>query len=135
MATSVPTNMLKIDKAHNNGSHWALLGSNATRKIRIKPANAAAFDPTEMNPTTKFGQGCAGGRSHWYSQAHRAFPIELALIPIGAYQPPSFRQVYSNPEDALQAFEDIQECYRVSIHWGTFRLSYEPIHEPATWLA
>jgi hypothetical protein len=55
MATSVPTNMLKIDTAHNNGSHWALLDSNATRKIRIKPANAAAFDPTEMNPTTEWG--------------------------------------------------------------------------------
>jgi hypothetical protein len=55
MATSVPTSMLKIDTAHNNGSHWALLGSNATRKMRIKPAKAAAFEPTEMNPTTECG--------------------------------------------------------------------------------
>jgi L-ascorbate metabolism protein UlaG (beta-lactamase superfamily) len=65
----------------------------------------------------------------------RAFPIELALLPIGAYRPPSFRQVHCNPEDALQAFADLEAGYMVPIHWGTFRLTYEPIHEPTTWLA
>jgi L-ascorbate metabolism protein UlaG (beta-lactamase superfamily) len=65
----------------------------------------------------------------------KAFPIDLALLPIGAYRPPSFRQVHCNPEDALQAFEDMQARYMVPIHWGTFRLSYEPIHEPTAWLA
>jgi L-ascorbate metabolism protein UlaG (beta-lactamase superfamily) len=65
----------------------------------------------------------------------RAFPIDLALLPIGAYRPLSFRQVHCNPEDALQAFEDMQARYMVPIHWGTFRLTHEPIHEPTTWLA
>lgn len=65
----------------------------------------------------------------------RAFPIELALIPIGAYRPSSFRLVHCNPEDALQAFEDMQGRYMVPIHWGTFRLSDEPIDEPPVWLA
>jgi L-ascorbate metabolism protein UlaG (beta-lactamase superfamily) len=64
----------------------------------------------------------------------RAFPIDLALLPIGAYRPLSFRQVHCNPEDALQAFEDMQARYMVPIHWGTFRLTNEPIHEPTTWL-
>jgi L-ascorbate metabolism protein UlaG (beta-lactamase superfamily) len=65
----------------------------------------------------------------------RAFPIELALLPIGAYRPPSFRQVHCNPQDALQAFDDMQARFMVPIHWGTFRLSYEPIDEPTAWLA
>jgi L-ascorbate metabolism protein UlaG (beta-lactamase superfamily) len=65
----------------------------------------------------------------------RAFPIDLALLPIGAYRPHSYRQVHCNPEDALQAFEDMQARYMVPIHWGTFRLTSEPIHEPTTWLA
>jgi L-ascorbate metabolism protein UlaG (beta-lactamase superfamily) len=43
--------------------------------------------------------------------------------------------VHCNPEDALQAFEDMQGRYMVPIHWGTFRLSDEPIHEPPVWLA
>jgi L-ascorbate metabolism protein UlaG (beta-lactamase superfamily) len=64
----------------------------------------------------------------------RAFPIELALLPIGAYRPPSFRQVHCNPEDALQAFDDLQARFLVPVHWGTFRLSYEPIDEPVAWL-
>jgi L-ascorbate metabolism protein UlaG (beta-lactamase superfamily) len=64
----------------------------------------------------------------------RAFPIELALIPIGAYRPPSFRQVHCNPEDALRAFDDMQARHLIPIHWGTFRLSYEPIDEPIAWL-
>jgi L-ascorbate metabolism protein UlaG (beta-lactamase superfamily) len=70
-----------------------------------------------------------------FREIGRAFPIELALLPIGAYRPPSFRQVHCNPEDALQAFEDLQGRYMVPIHWGTFRLSDEPIHEPIIWLA
>jgi L-ascorbate metabolism protein UlaG (beta-lactamase superfamily) len=70
-----------------------------------------------------------------FQEIGRAFPIELALLPIGAYKPPSFRQVHCNPEDALQAFADLQARYMVPIHWGTFRLSHEPIHEPTAWLA
>ncbi len=70
-----------------------------------------------------------------FHEIGRAFPIDLALLPIGAYRPPSFRQVHCNPEDALQAFADMQARYMVPIHWGTFRLSYEPIHEPTAWLA
>ncbi len=70
-----------------------------------------------------------------FMEIGRAFPIDVAFIPIGAYRPPSFRRVHCNPEDALQAFEDTRARYLVPIHWGTFRLSYEPIDEPITWLA
>lgn len=65
----------------------------------------------------------------------KAFPIDLALLPIGAYRPFSFRKLHCDPVDALQAFEDMQARYMVPIHWGTFRLSYEPIDEPTAWLA
>ena len=62
------------------------------------------------------------------------FSIDVALLPIGAYSPPSFRRVHMNPEDALQAFVDLQARYLVPIHWGTFAVSYEPIDEPTRWL-
>ena len=55
---------------------------------------------------------------------------ELALLPIGAYHPPSFRKVHTSPEDALQAFLDLGAKYMVPMHYGTFRLSHEPVHEP-----
>jgi L-ascorbate metabolism protein UlaG (beta-lactamase superfamily) len=70
-----------------------------------------------------------------FAEIGRAFPIDLALLPIGAYRPPSFRQVHCDPEDALRAFDDLRARYLVPIHWGTFRLSYEPVEEPIAWLA
>jgi L-ascorbate metabolism protein UlaG (beta-lactamase superfamily) len=69
-----------------------------------------------------------------FSEIGRAFPIDVALLPIGGYRPPSFRRVHCNPEDALQAFDDLRARYMVPMHWGTFRLSYEPIAEPVAWL-
>jgi L-ascorbate metabolism protein UlaG (beta-lactamase superfamily) len=64
----------------------------------------------------------------------RRFSIDVAILPIGAYQPSSFRRVHMNPEDALQAFLDLRARYLVPIHWGTFVLSYEPPDEPPRWI-
>jgi len=62
------------------------------------------------------------------------FAIDVAVLPIGAYQPPSFRRVHMNPEDAWQAFLDLRASHLVPIHWGTFVLSYEPPDEPPRWI-
>jgi L-ascorbate metabolism protein UlaG (beta-lactamase superfamily) len=62
------------------------------------------------------------------------FTIDVAVLPIGAYQPASFRRVHMNPEDAWQAFVDLRARYLVPIHWGTFVLSYEPPDEPPRWI-
>ncbi len=55
---------------------------------------------------------------------------DVALLPIGAYHPDSFRRVHTSPEDAVQAFLDIGARWMVPMHYGTFRLSYEPVDEP-----
>ena len=60
---------------------------------------------------------------------------ELALLPIGAYEPASFRNVHTNPADAVQAFLDLGACWMVPMHFGTFRLSHEPVDEPPRFLA
>jgi L-ascorbate metabolism protein UlaG (beta-lactamase superfamily) len=65
----------------------------------------------------------------------RRHAIDVALLPIGAYQPPAFRRVHMNPEDALQTLVDLDARWMVPIHWGTFVVSYEPIDEPVRWLA
>ena len=56
---------------------------------------------------------------------------EIALLPIGAYEPPSFRDVHMGPEQAVQAFHELKSKTMVPMHFGTYRLSYEPMHEPA----
>jgi L-ascorbate metabolism protein UlaG (beta-lactamase superfamily) len=55
---------------------------------------------------------------------------QLALLPIGAYNPPSFRNVHASPADATRAFLDLNSRWMVPMHYGTFRLSQEPIEEP-----
>lgn len=61
--------------------------------------------------------------------------IDVALLPIGAYQPPSGRPVHMNPEEALDAFEMLAARHMIPMHYNTFPLSGEPIHEPAERLA
>ena len=60
--------------------------------------------------------------------------VDIALIPIGAYKPDTFRDVHCNPPDAVKVFHDLRAKWLVPIHWGTFILSYEPIEEPIEWL-
>jgi len=55
---------------------------------------------------------------------------EIALLPIGAYKPDGFRRVHTSPEDALRAFADLRAQEMVPMHYGTFRLSHEPMEEP-----
>ena len=61
--------------------------------------------------------------------AERLAP-QVALLPIGAYSPDSFRSVHTSPEDALQAFIDLRASTMIPMHFGTFCLSHEPIEEP-----
>lgn len=56
--------------------------------------------------------------------------VEIALLPIGAYDAPTKRDVHMNPEQALQAFVELRARTMIPMHFGTFRLSYEPLHEP-----
>src|SRR5215472_13901251 len=55
---------------------------------------------------------------------------QLALLPIGAYNPPQFRNVHTNPADATRAILDLNSRWMVPMHYGTFRLSHEPLDEP-----
>lgn len=55
---------------------------------------------------------------------------EVALLPIGAYFPDSYRAVHTSPEEALRAFIDTGADTMVAMHFGTFRLGREPMDEP-----
>ena len=69
--------------------------------------------------------------------AARCGPFDLTLLPIGAYEPRWFmRSVHMNAEEAVQAHLDLTSltlAHRtpmLPIHWGTFRLTDEPLDEP-----
>ena len=61
----------------------------------------------------------------------RLGPIDLALLPIGAYEPRWFMQaVHMNPEDAVQAHLDLEASRSIGMHYGTFQMTTEGIDEP-----
>jgi L-ascorbate metabolism protein UlaG (beta-lactamase superfamily) len=56
---------------------------------------------------------------------------ELALLPIGAYEPRWFMgRVHMNPEEAVRAHLDLGSTLSIGMHFGTFQLTDEPIDEP-----
>ncbi|MEK6984908.1 MAG: MBL fold metallo-hydrolase [Candidatus Thermoplasmatota archaeon] len=60
--------------------------------------------------------------------------IDVALLPVGAYAPREHNGgVHTDPEEAVQAFRDLGAKAMVPMHWGTFRLSPEPVMEPIEW--
>lgn len=60
--------------------------------------------------------------------------IDLAFLPVGAYAPREHNGgVHMDPEEAVQAFRDLGARAMVPMHWGTFRLSPEPVLEPIEW--
>jgi len=63
-------------------------------------------------------------------------PFDLVMLPIGAYDPRWFmRAVHADPADAVVAYRALTSgvdrfppC--LALHWGTFRLTDEPVTEP-----
>ena len=57
--------------------------------------------------------------------------IDLAALPIGAYEPAAIMGfVHLNPEEAVRAAIDLGARRVVAMHWGTFDLTDEPPAEP-----
>lgn len=65
-----------------------------------------------------------------FREIGKKFRPEVALLPIGAYHGPKFGENHMTPEQALRAFGDLRSKILVPMHFGTYRLSYEPLHEP-----
>jgi len=59
---------------------------------------------------------------------------DVALLPIGAYHPASFRHVHMGPDEAVKAFQDLRARCLVPMHYGSFKLSFEELDEPPRWL-
>jgi L-ascorbate metabolism protein UlaG (beta-lactamase superfamily) len=65
-----------------------------------------------------------------FAEIGRRLAPKIALLPIGAYFPDSYRSVHTSPEEALQAFLDLGAETMVPMHYNTFRLGREPMDEP-----
>lgn len=69
-----------------------------------------------------------------FKQIGQVCPPEIALLPIGAYHPETFRHVHMGPDDAVRVFKDLKARWLVPMHFGAWRLSFEDLDEPPRWL-
>jgi N-acyl-phosphatidylethanolamine-hydrolysing phospholipase D len=62
--------------------------------------------------------------------------FDLALIPIGAYEPRWFMsQQHVNPMESIRIHHDVGAKRSIGVHWGTFQLTDEPLDQPPRDLA
>jgi len=69
-----------------------------------------------------------------FKEIGRVCRPEIALLPIGAYHPETFRHVHMGPDDAIKVFRDLRAKKLVPMHYGSFRLAFEDMDEPPRWL-
>lgn len=122
------------------------------QQIQIRPALRITFAPTQhfsgrslwdrqkslwgsymlhyRNRLIYFG-GDSGYSSHFSEIRHRLGRPDLAFLGIGAYAPRWFmKPMHMNPEEAVQAHQDIESRQSIGMHFGTFQLSSEAIDQP-----
>jgi N-acyl-phosphatidylethanolamine-hydrolysing phospholipase D len=90
-----------------------------------------------IGETAVFFAGDTGLHPEWRAIAQRFGPFDMSILPIGAYDPRWFMHpVHMTPEEAVSAFQAVAATHpehrslMVGSHWGTFRLTDEPVDEP-----
>ncbi len=77
-----------------------------------------------------------GDGSMFRALGERMGPPDLALIPIGAYEPRWFMAAqHVDPAEAVRMFLDVGARRAVGIHWGVFQLTDEAREAPVRGLA
>ena len=72
----------------------------------------------------------------WARAAAARGPVRLAILPIGAYAPRGLMQAaHMNPAEAVAVYRILRAGSGLGVHWGTFRLTEEPIDAPVQALA
>lgn len=107
---------------HHWGSRW---GSDRNRALW------SAFSVRTPQGNVFFGGDTGWGDGAWVTEAARAGPYRLAIIPIGAYLPRDIMQnSHVGPDEALRIFRTLNPVMALAVHWGTFQLAFETIDGP-----
>ena len=84
-----------------------------------------------------FFAGDSGLHPEFGEIARRFGPFDLCAIPAGAYEPRWFmRPVHMNADEAVLAWQAVRAAHPhtlpalLPVHWGTFKLTDEPMDEP-----
>jgi len=84
-----------------------------------------------VDGVTIYFAGDSGYSPHFKEIGARCPSIDVALLPIGAYEPRWFMApVHMNPGEAVRAHLDVRPRVSIGMHFGTFQLTDEAIDEP-----
>jgi len=123
---------------------WWQDANTSTIPVALTPArHFSARSPLDRNRALWGGFALVAGRRRIFFAGDTAYspffrdvgqrfgPIDLALLPIGAYEPRWFMQpIHMNPAEAVQAHLDLEASESIGMHFGTFQLTTEGIDEP-----
>lgn len=85
----------------------------------------------KANNRSIYFAGDTGYGPHFTEIQKRQGDIDLALLPIGAYEPRWFmKDIHMNPEDAVLAHLDLKAKQSLGMHFGMFQLTNEGIDTP-----
>ncbi len=72
------------------------------------------------------------GYGRFFAEIGERHPgIDVAMLPVGAYEPRWFMgAIHTDPDEAVRAAADLGAARMVPMHWGTFLLSREPVLDP-----
>ncbi len=104
-------------------NHWG------ARTLTDKHRGYGGFLVEKHGRTLVFGGDTAYTRA--FTRLRPRYPkIDLAILPIGAYDP--YVYAHANPEQAWAMAREMNATYILPMHHSTFRLSREPVGEPVS---
>jgi L-ascorbate metabolism protein UlaG (beta-lactamase superfamily) len=123
---------------------WWQSAQTTPLPVTLTPAqHFSARTPFDRNEALWGGFVLSAGASRIYFAGDTAYapffhdirerlgPIDLALLPIGAYEPRWFMHVvHMNPAEAVRAHLDLGAAASIGMHFGTFQMTIEGIDEP-----
>lgn len=104
------------------GKHWG------ARLPWYKGMEANSFLLSKNGVNIFFGGDT--GYTDLIKQQLNGIPIDLAIMGIAAYSPKSFEARHATPEQSWKMAEEMSAKSVIPMHWGTFKISKEPMEEP-----
>lgn len=125
-------------EAHGLRIHCAPAKHFSGRSLTDRDATLWAswyLEPLDDDGPRVYYAGDTGYASHFADVHERFGTPDLAVVPVGAYEPRWFMaRVHVDPDEALQAYEDLggpeHGTHFVAVHWGTFDLADDPLDAP-----
>ncbi|XEC95485.1 MBL fold metallo-hydrolase [Paenibacillus tarimensis] len=113
-----------------NRSHWGgwVIEPVVKRRANAAPASEPGAGSKPVRPIVSNAPSIYFAGDSGYFKGFREiglrFRIDVALMPIGAYEPEWFMgPQHVTPEQALQAFRDTGADWFVPMHYGSFKLA------------